>query len=249
MNSMNKIPYKIKKCPIEEAIMEIRFSSNFPSEAVFGVFYPIINSLFKDAELIQLPILQLPEAVRVKDPDLVFNPHHSFQKDNLAISLGPRTICFSNRKPYIGWTAWKNIIGNIVGQLLNAEVFKNIESCGLRYINLFNNEIFAVSNINISLTGHNLHSESTSFRTEIIDNDVLKIIQISNNVKMLSDSEQFYGSIIDIDCISNIQMTSDEFSNQYNDILTKLHKKEKEQFFSLLNDDFILQLEPVYKEQ
>jgi len=57
-----KIPKKIDPCPIVEAIVEIRFDSNLPGDAIFGVIY---NQFKEDyPKFTKLPILQLPEAIR-----------------------------------------------------------------------------------------------------------------------------------------------------------------------------------------
>jgi uncharacterized protein (TIGR04255 family) len=182
------------------------------------------------------------------DPNLVFQAHHRFQKENLSISLGPRTIIFSNQRPYIGWTEWNKFIIETLSELIQSKVFRAIERCGLRYINTFNKELFEFSNISVNLIGQNLKSESTSVRTELVDDDIIKILHISNNVAIISGEQSYNGSIVDIDCISNFNLSNEEFSIEFNQILENFHKKEKELFFNILKDDFIEQLEPIFED-
>ncbi len=45
---MIKVPIKIKKCPISEAVFEIRFSSDYPIDAIFGILYGGIKDFFTE---------------------------------------------------------------------------------------------------------------------------------------------------------------------------------------------------------
>ena len=65
---MEKLPISIDPCPIIEAIFEIRFESSFPGDAIFGIIYNCFKDEYQTVE--QLPILQLPAAVRTQDPAL-----------------------------------------------------------------------------------------------------------------------------------------------------------------------------------
>jgi len=72
---VNKLPVVINPCPTAEAILEIRYLSKHPGDAIFGLFYGTIGDIF-DNEPISLPILQLPEAIRRQDPALRFKAYH-----------------------------------------------------------------------------------------------------------------------------------------------------------------------------
>ena len=55
---MNKLPIKISPCPIIEAAVELKFSSDLPKGAVFGVLYNSLKDRFGNVE--QLPTSMLP---------------------------------------------------------------------------------------------------------------------------------------------------------------------------------------------
>jgi len=246
---MKKTPTKIENCPITEAIFEIRFTSVFPPDAVFGIFFQNISKVFADADIIKLPILQLPEAVRLADPNLTYQAHHRFKKENYLISLGPRVLTFSIQKPYSGWDKWNPFIQKVLKQLTDNKVFKSVERTGLRYVNVFDLEMFSIANIKINLNDKYLDSQSTTLRTEIQDEEYLKIVQISNNVNINQNNDNLIGSILDIDIINKIKLDNDGFDNKMDRILDKSHNLEKELFFNILKDDFIISLNPKYEEE
>ncbi len=238
---------KIDKCPIIESVFEIRFQSVYPQEAVFGIFFQNISSVFKDANLIKLPIMQLPEAVRLSDPNLKYQAHHRLQKENQSISLGPQVLILSIQKPYMGWLKWNSFIKKVLEALTINNVFKKIERTGLRYINVFEEEIFSIANIQINLINNVLNTQSTSLKTEIIDDDIVKIINILNKVNIKHNNKNFIGSMLDIDIISNFSLNNNEFNDEMDSILKISHDKEKELFFNLLKDDFLESLNPHYE--
>jgi len=67
-----KLPLKISPCPIVEALLEIRFTTVIHPDAVFGLFYNALKSDFPKVD--NLPILQIPDALRATDPNLKYKP-------------------------------------------------------------------------------------------------------------------------------------------------------------------------------
>ena len=245
---MKPIPSKIEHCPIAEAVFELRFVPAFPAEAVFGVFYQIISEEFPKAELVNLPILQIPEAIRQSDPNFIYQSHHKMLRENHSISIGPRVLLFSNKVPYAGWNEWFGFIQLIVAKLLQAKVFSRVERTGLRYINIFRQEVFSIADITIGIGSQFLGSQSTSVRTELVEDQITKVLQISNNVHISHEGHSFNGSLIDIDIITQLDVDNSGFEKEFKEILETSHGKEKELFFDLLRADFVQTLNPSYEE-
>ena len=244
---MNKIPLKVKNCPIEEAVFEIRFSSMFPPEAVFGIFYQILNRNFPGSALIPQPILQLPEAVRQTDPNLLYQAHHRLQRDNQSIGVGPRTLTFSNQKPYVGWAAWSSFIEKVVQELVASKVFNVVERTGLRYINLFEAKLFEIADIEVKVIGSKLDSQSTTVRSEILDQDFVIILNLANNVNINSCGRTFTCSALDVDVLRNLGVDNDIFGKILSQVMIDSHQKEKELFFNILKQGHINSLDPTYE--
>jgi uncharacterized protein (TIGR04255 family) len=246
---MENLPLKIKHDLITEALLELRFDSSFPPEAIFGIIYQIISKKYPNIQNVPLPILQLPEAIRNADPNFKYQPHNRLQKDVCGFNIGPNVISFFVQKPYIGWDKWKPIITEILNELMNIEgLFKIIERIGLRYINLIDRSIFSVANINIKIIDKVLDNEQTNFRTEYTDGNYVKIVQIFNNANILVNNKPICGSLIDIDIIRDLRTISiQNFKSKMEEILEESHNKEKILFFSLLKTDFLNELEPTYE--
>ncbi len=243
---MNSLPQKITPCPIVEAIVQLRFTSMLPSEAVFGVVYSKVGNEFDKVN--NLPILQIPELVRAKDPNLTYQAHYSLIKDNYPVQLniGPRTITFSNTDRYIGWDNYYKFIGDTLEKINDTNVIHLPERIGVRYINFFEAQILDRVSINLSIQNHEIKSESTNIRTELMDNNYLIIIQIVNNQNVTIQDKNNFGSLIDIDCIYNFEESNPSLNESFFSVIEEAHQKEKENFFGLLEADFLSELNPEY---
>ena len=105
-------PKTINPCPILDALIEIRFSSKINSNAVFGLFYNALQSDFPKVE--SLPILQLPDIVRVNDPNFRYKPHYKISNDKFVLQIGPDVIAISAYPSYVGWEVFSSKIFNIL---------------------------------------------------------------------------------------------------------------------------------------
>lgn len=239
-------PKKIEPCPIVEAIIEIRFSSMLPSEAVFGIIFGAINKDFEKTT--NLPILQLPEAVRSQDPALKYHAYNSFTNDDnsLKVNVGPKVITFINSETYLGWGEFFSKIKNILTKIIKTNVIQKVERIGIRYINFFSQKILKSLNLSIKVDNEELKDEPTTLRTEFTKDNFVRVIQVVNQAPVNIRNTTKIGSLVDIDCIytntSTIPLAINEFSN----IINKGHQVEKETFYNLLKPEFIKTLNPVY---
>ena len=237
---MDNLPKKISPCPIVETVIEIRFSSILPSEAVFGVIYSKIASDF-DKNIKKLPILQIPELVRSKDPNLTYQAHYSLSKAGtpLQLNIGPRTITFSNNNGYIGWDKYFAFVKEVLEKIKGTDVIHLPERVGIRYINFFDYQILDKINLNINLYDKPIAKESTNFRTEFVTDGYVSVLQVLNNVNANINGKQKMGSTIDIDCIYNFKQSESHKNDDFNEIIENGHKIEKRLFFNLLKSEFI----------
>lgn len=239
------LPKKITPCPIIEAIVEIRFSINVPTSAVFGIIYNQIKEKYIEYE--ELPILELPRTILETDEKLKFQPHYKLFSDNYIIQIGYNMISISINNKYLGWTNFNNEIDYVVNILKSSGIVKKINRVGMRYIDFFEKvDIFNNIKLKISMNDEPFESISKYFRTETKNENFNVLLQISNKAEIKTKKlEKISGSLIDYDISRNIE--SNDFFENYSKILNDAHKILKENFFlNLLDNEFLTNLNPEY---
>lgn len=239
---MNKLPVSIDPCPIVEAIFEIRFESSFPGDAIFGIIYNKFKDEFQKVE--QLPILQLPAAVRDHDPNLKFNPHYKIKRDNFIIQIGSNVFSLVNVKEYCGWSVFSKKIYETYDKLTELDLIRQKLRTALRYINVLPDiNVFEKTTLGIHLAEENLKENKINLTTEIPYEHGSSTLKVINHSQAVVEKQVIMGSIIDIDT----QVGHDKFE-KYSDAVECAHTAEKELFFKLLSHDFVETLSPVYEE-
>ena len=237
-----KIPRKINPCPIIEAIVEIRFETNVPPDAVFGVIYNEFKKEYTKVE--KLPILQLPEALRTKDPNLRYQPYFKLIHENFLLQIGPNVLSIVNVNDYVGWSTLSSKINNTFLKVEKLGVISQANRLGIRYINFFEADIFENINLEFLLANSPLVSEQITFRSTLRTGKFLSNLQILNKGNVTVKNVPKSGSIIDID--TNFQDDNDNIFSNLTELLEMGHKEEKKLFFQLLKDEFLQKFNPDY---
>jgi uncharacterized protein (TIGR04255 family) len=239
----NRLPKKISPCPIVEAIVELRFSSEVLPDAVFGIIYQAFKDEFSE-KVENLPILQLPQPIRSMDPALKYQPYYKLIGGNLILQVGPRVTSLSNVKDYIGWETFSPRIKETFSKLEKLKIIKSVEKLGIRYINFFKLDILDNINLRIVMNDEPLKALQTTLKTEIQEDSFVNILQIANKAKATIQNKAITGSVIDIDTVSTD--IGETFFERMENLLEKGHNIEKKLFFSLLKKEFLSTLNPEY---
>ena len=238
------LPKQISPCPINQAVVEIRFNSSLPSDAIFGVVFNKLKDSYKETE--RLPILQIPEAVRNQDPNLLFQPHYKLIRDYYALQIGPKVISLAITDQ--NYTTWENYyieIHDVFDNIKEIGFISEVLRVGLRYINLFVDDIWENINISVKIKNDEIASEEIFVRTLLVRDEYKINLQTGNQLKLAENNQVVgRGSVIDIDTF--IQGERIEFFENMNSILQKSHAIEKEIFFDLLKSEFLESLNPEY---
>ncbi len=237
---MGKLPRSIDPCPIIEAIFEVRFESSFPGDAIFGIVYNQFKDEYKNTE--ELPILQLPAAIRNQDPNLRFSPHYKMRKNNFIIQVGPNVFSLTNVQEYCGWDLFSREIYNTFTKVKGLDLIKRQLRMALRYINIFSDiNIFEKSNLVISLNNRQLSQDKINLLAEIPYAHGTSNVKLINYAEARFESQIIAGSIVDID--TNVRYEDFEDIRQ---AIESAHMEEKALFFNMLDDEFLRTLNPVY---
>ena len=241
---MQKLPQEISPCPIVEATIEIKFATKLPHNAILGIIYNAFKDEFSNIE--SLPITQIPEEVRLNDPNFKFKVFHRFAGDIYSIQVGFDVITLHCNSPYSGWEAFFSEIIKFVDRVNSTNIISNVISVSLRYINFFQDDIFKNTNVSIEIMGNKVEDGKSVMRFELPHNEYIQVFQIANNTE-IEDQKQGVkkiGSVLDI---TIIQAYPQNFFEDSSKIIDKMHVEEKNIFFGLLNEDFLLKLKPSYK--
>ena len=240
---MNKLPVSINPCPIIEAIFEVRFESSLPDDAIFGIVYNQFKDEFQQVE--QLPVLQLPAAIRNQDPNLKFTPHYKIKKDNFIIQIGPKVFSLANLKDYCSWAKFSKKIHDTYNKLSELKLINKHYRTALRYINVFRDiNIFNKSNLKIVLNDELINDNKINFSSEFPYEYGASNLKLINHAEAAIENQVVKGSIIDID--TNVEINK---FDSFQDAIECAHHAEKTLFFDLLGNEFLLSLNPVYEEK
>lgn len=235
-----RLPKKISPCPILEAIVELRFDSPFPADAIFGIIYNAFKAEYPNVQ--ELPILQLPEIVRNKDQILKYKPYYKLSNDDkFLFQVGARTISLVSLNPYSGWGVFFGKIKNVVQRIKELEIVSAYSRVGIRYINGFDCNILEKINLSLNMTGKSFIDLDSSIRLEVPTGKFISTLQIANNAQVTKVGAITKGSVIDIDTYI------DNPASDIIDLIENGHSEEKKLFYTLLKEEFVKQeLNPEY---
>ncbi len=238
-----KLPKLIDPCPIIDVCIDIRFETNLPLEAIFGMLYACFRDEYTEHE--KLPINQIPEEIRIIDKNLWFQPHYRLKSDPFVINIGPRSISFGQTGDYVGWDDLFIKIKDVFEKVTNAGIYNNVSRMGLRYIN-FSKEynIFDFLNINLDAQGYDLDMNQTHLSSSIISGDFNARLNLASNATVTSKNTSKTGSLFDIDVYTEPDGGIDPAS--LSEIIDAAHLEEKKIFFGMLKPEALKNLNPQY---
>lgn len=240
------LPSRIEKCPLIDALIEFRFEAAIAKSAVFGVIYNLIRNDYR-GNVINLPILQIPEQIREVDPNLKFKPLYRIEGDKFIIQIGYDVLSISSKMPYVGWPEFSQHSLSLINKIIQEGIIKRVSRLGHRYINFFRGDITNSLTMSFSMTEKYV-SENLLIRTDVRDGNFMNTLQFANNAtyRPNPNTSEIVGSLIDID-------TSREYSDNFfienrEQEINMAHECEKKLFFSLLKPTFLETLNPTFEK-
>ena len=240
------LPSRIEKCPLIDALIEFRFEAAIAKSAVFGVIYNLIRNDYR-GNVINLPILQIPEQIREVDPNLKFKPLYRIEGDKFIIQIGYDVLSISSKMSYVGWPEFSQHSFSLINKIIQEGIIKRVSRLGHRYINFFRGDITNSLTMSFSITEKYV-SENLLIRTDVRDGNFMNTLQFANNANYRPNpnTSEIVGSLIDID-------TSREYSDNFfienrEQEINMAHECEKKLFFSLLKPTFLETLNPTFEK-
>jgi len=241
-----RTPIRIDPSPLVEAVVDVRFIPSIPPAAVFGYAYSLLKDRYGNTS--PLPILQVPEEIREKDSNLIFQPHYRMDNKPYLLQLGPRIFNLAALdRDYPGWSVFRDEICRIFDALSERGVIDTVARVGMRYINFFERNVFEISNFSVTLGELSLLNQKTLVRVQFADNHLTTALQITNDGNLQTGKESKQGSILDLDTFCLKPDLDDNRSESFRNLIETAHAILKERFFSGLKQEFVDSLIPQYE--
>lgn len=247
---MPKVPVRLTRDPILEAVFEYRFKAAMPAVAdvLQGVIFPKLGSRFPKIQ--RTPFSSVPLALLERDPNLRYQARLVLQGDNSSVFIGDRSVAVASVKPYMGWSAFLPLILEVVDLAKGAKVVGETERISLRYINLLEGaspaEQFALVHYDASLgrAGYKLNNILTYTRTEIEKDGLINIVELGANSEATTPKgESLKGLVLTVD---TVYPNPPDFLANPKPHIDKAHEVEKGVFFDVLTNETLENMGPIW---
>jgi uncharacterized protein (TIGR04255 family) len=242
------LPKKITPDSIREAVVELKYSSTVPFEILIGVFVEAFDESYaytnRPIQPRTLPVQQAQELkIRLGSESFIYN-------EKINIRLLPNSIIFSCVDQYIGWETFQREIEKALNFFFSTGKIQEWVRVGLRYITEYpKKDLRECIKFDFTFGLPDVKSISTAFISEFIYEGSRVILNLSNKVPVFNQQatqppELVPMSIIDVDVIE-ANLKFDNLQDLLK-VIEEVHRKEKEVYFGMLQEDFLKSLNPEY---
>jgi uncharacterized protein (TIGR04255 family) len=250
MKSANPLPKKLGKPPLVEAIFEIRFepARGSAGDLLPGLLYAQLGGSY--GQIQPLPLSNVPLQIRDADPNLKYAPSRQLVGgNNRRILVGDRVTSISQHRPYGGWTDFRGHIIQLIDVLKSTNLIQTVERYSLKGVNVIpagSGAQLGALDAKFEIAGLAAPEKGFRFRTEIETGPFLTIVEVATNATVrFPSNDAASGLLLSVDTLATKSATSDLWSNRANRV-DEIHDCLKRQFFSLLTDEALTALEPVW---
>lgn len=219
-----------------DTLIEIRFTTEVPHEAIFGLLYSSLRNKYKKVSN-SLPI---PREILNQEQSFKYTITQKMFNDTLSLGVGASVITFSCSSEYITWKNFFPSIKEDLEKIDKLNLISSIERIGLRYISFFegHKSFIEKTNINIKQSLDGYENERMTLSTYLKgENNFDCNLAISSNIGIIENSEEKNGGLIDIDI--SYQIPFEYNLNNLLDLIEKAHDEEKSIFLKTVKIDFL----------
>ncbi len=240
----NRLPTKIAPCPIVEASLEIRFVTSESWRTLPGLLFAHIRERYPEQK--DLPLAQVPEEIRRREPAFAYQPLVQFLSRDFLIQFGPRVVSLVTKpNEYPGWAAIEKEMTWLLTQLQNIGFISEGERLGVRYIDFFGFDVFERLEFDLVAGGKRCTGAELLVATVLRRPPLTTRLQIMNSAILGTGESVRRGSVLDVD----VWLRSLDFDLFQNGLVKfgEAHQFQKQIFFGLLKPEFLATLSPVYE--
>lgn len=241
----SRIPRKLKRDSIIEAIIELRFETTTKPEFLLVRLSEM--DVWKQFVESRLPVFSIPETLRETDPNLRFQPIFNLQDGQRSLRIGPRVLSYHLAQPYIGWAEFGKEVGKVVDSLFRKADGVVVKRLGLRYLNGLTGDAHGIrqaTDLDVAVTiGSDIVANEINVNTFMkVSDEMSCIVKVATPPFVNGAVPPNLTVLADIDVF-----TPDGFEARERDRVMawveSAHAIEKREFFVLLTDATIRELE------
>ncbi len=239
------LPTRITPCSIVNAITEVRFLTEQSPTVVPGLVYSAVRERFPQQA--ELPQAQIPDAARAKMPEMRYLPTVVMHGEQLSLHVGPRVFFLSMKdsSEYPSWSAYREMLTWVLGQLRPLKMIKAPERLGLRYSDFFARPLQECLQLDLLIGGKSEIGQPMQVTSHLTLRDHVCRVQITNPAILESKQGAKQGCLLDVDI--GITVDAQLFWEQAVPRFDQAHQVQKEMFFrELLKPAFLVTLKPEY---
>lgn len=251
---MNKIPTRLNKEPLIEAIWQAQFEpkDGLPvGDLLPGILYSALKVDYPNLQLHRLPAADIPAPVAQIDPNLRFTAKYRMEEPGgpFLFQVGDRVVTMNCRKPYSGWSAFKERILKLIDVIESSGLVPTPMRHSLRYIDFLTLEPppnLSSLQLSVKLGEFDIQVRPLQIRVELLDGACIHVVQVATPAQVAFPEGMKEGSIVDIETLSTENLKSwDTIATQ----IDHMHDRSKALFFeNILTKQAVDQLEPEHRE-
>jgi len=247
---MQKLPKILEREPLVDAVFEVRLAGPPTLADLLPGF--LFHELEPKPTVKRLPAAEIPQPMRVNDPNLQFAPVQRLEWGDFIIAVGDRNFVISCKMPYPKWPKFKSAILDITRRIANVGISGNVERYSVKYVNLIEAatlaEQFSKIKLSITLGDIEVKADHVNLRVHRKEADVVHILSLITGASgKRPDGKEVSGAIVDIDSIRSIKAPDfAAFAAELEPGLEELRQANKEKFFRCLTDAAIEEMGPIY---
>jgi len=235
-----KLPLEITPNPLVTSTIELRFTSQIPSNSLF----PAVYKAFLD-DLPKFELSNLPAEIKATNPQFKYAPDYILSNENYRLSFSNSVLSFEHVAEYQFWKNYFPFVSKCFNTFFKIVQTEHIERIGVRYASVLD-KTESASQVLISVPSVSLQDYNQKFehhRTIIKVDNLNLLLQIFDNAKAQKKEQSISGVYIDIDAFSEEKIAPNEVVLK---TIDRLHLEQKKLFFSLLKPEYIETLNPKY---
>jgi uncharacterized protein (TIGR04255 family) len=248
MSNSTKIPRKLAKPPLVEAIFEVRFAPKVAAagDLLVGMLYDRLKT-YKTVQT--LPTASIPREVGEADPNLRYLPSHHLVREFSRVIVGDRVVGISQSAPYEGWAAFRGDISVLLDVVQSTELIDKIERYSLKYVNIIaavgDSQLLPLLRARFEIGDKPVPERGFRFRSEFENAEFTTILEIVTGAAAKNAKPPRQGLLVQVD---TIRMRSPEglFESKQGR-LDELHGIVESLFFNLIGVKTLEALEPVWE--